>query len=73
MPRSILNIPKSYETYDDCEGRQLVISKVILNDRLGREVQGTIQSDPYSCTIKAWSEIWRDKVPRIQFDKMKIG
>lgn len=69
--------PHSGEYYYDIKGRGLFITKVDIGSKLGREVQGNLinkdASVDYSCTLKTWADIWRDKTPRIEVSQMKIG
>lgn len=65
-------------TWPDVEGRILSVESVNVTDPLGRQVVGTVQSGdnpplPYSCNLLIWADIWRDRVPRIAYSKMKIG
>lgn len=69
--------------YIDVEARKLIVTKVDVGNSLGREVQGKLVNNSlstdheriadYSCTLKTWADIWRDKMPRVDASKMKIG
>jgi hypothetical protein len=76
------------EIYEDAIKRSLFIDKVDIRNSLGREVQGRLieniydynasngrpaRTKDYSCTLKMWEEIWRDKVPPIPLSQNKIG
>jgi hypothetical protein len=70
--------PELNVIYTDYNGRELIINKIDIGNRLGREVQGIIYTSKkdksdYSCTLKSWEEIWWDKLPPMNPDKMKIG
>jgi len=62
------------EIYEDAIKRSLFIDKIDIRNSLGREIQGSLNDEtPYSCTLKMWEEIWRDKVPPIPLSQNKIG
>ena len=69
--------PQKYRLYHDYSKRELTITNIDIGNRLGREIQGTIcadgKEDDYSCPLRTWEVIWRDKVPPIDSDKMIIG
>ena len=72
-----IDLPKIFDTFTDYNGRKLIIKVIDINNRIGREIQGTITSGKsftdYSCTLFMWQKIWRDKVPPLDPSKMIIG
>lgn len=74
-----MNKPKVGNKFTDIDGRELNVQEVRIGDLLGREITGIMWhgidgvGSNYSCTLKMWEEIWRDKVPRADPEKMKIG
>ena len=72
------SMPEEFGVYKDIEDRKLWIRKIDIGNPFGRDVQGNlIMQDmikiDYSCTLRMWEEIWRDRVPRCNPEKMKIG
>jgi hypothetical protein len=68
------------EIYTDYAGRDLEVLEVTIGDPYGREVIGLLQLPDrrerrvrYSCTLSTWAEIWRDKLPPIPIEDMRIG
>lgn len=74
-----MNEPEVATTYKDTVNRSFNVQEINIGDLLGREVIGVVWKDvkgennDYSCTLRMWEEIWRDRVPRANPEKMKIG
>jgi hypothetical protein len=69
--------PLEKTTYHDIEDRELTVQKVDLKNNLDRHIQGRIAANgnitDYSCSLQIWADIWRDRAPRLDPNKMKIG
>ena len=69
-------LPARDEIYEDADGRVLKIKKIDVGNGLGREVQGILSAKKddlykdYSCTLKMWEVIWRDKTPSVKVSEM---
>jgi hypothetical protein len=71
--------PLEGSTWEDAEGRVLLVERVEPADPLGRQVRGSITaprplygqferpSGPYTTDLKTWAVIWRDKADRAPF------
>lgn len=66
-------------TWTDHDNRTLTVTAVNVGDTAGREVLGTVLypdspiDEDYACTLPTWADIWRDKVPAANPERMKIG
>jgi hypothetical protein len=75
----LMNIrePKVGNSYLDAKDRCLLVRHIDIGNLSGREIQGNLDGYrariDYSCTLKTWEDIWRDIVPRVKPDQMKIG
>lgn len=77
-PRKHWKGPKVGSVWTDDEGRILSVQSINLNDRLGRQIVGTLQVGEtlfpsYSCDLLIWADVWRDRAPRMAPSMMKIG